>query len=192
MACCQGQYAGAPSCSGHGPHTTRPGASDTRATNSSTTLVFPIPASPATVTSRPRPAAASASSAARSRSSSSRPTNALPPGSWGIMPEPAPSSMFAICHRQCARDGIQWPRPDVAWLIGDLLELGDVAAVDRELESLARTAHEVRMPLYLWLVTTLRASRALLDGRFAEGAARARGARDPPRERADVVRRAGL
>jgi tetratricopeptide (TPR) repeat protein len=57
----------------------------------------------------------------------------------------------------------------LAWLIGDLLELGDVAAVDRELESFARAADQVRMPFYHWAVTTLRASRALLAGRFDDG-----------------------
>jgi tetratricopeptide (TPR) repeat protein len=58
----------------------------------------------------------------------------------------------------------------LAWLIGDLLELGDVAAVDRELESLARASDEIRMPFYRWVVTTTRASRALLAGRFADAA----------------------
>ncbi len=58
----------------------------------------------------------------------------------------------------------------LAWLIGDLLELGDVVAVDRELASLARAADELRMPFYHWVVTTTRASRALLVGRFADAA----------------------
>src|SRR5262249_46767637 len=53
--------------------------------NSSTTRVFPLPASPVTDTSRPWPAAASANSAARTRSSSSRPTKTLPRTSWGSM-----------------------------------------------------------------------------------------------------------
>src|SRR5262249_36329828 len=56
----------------------------------------------------------------------------------------------------------------LAWLIGDLLEVGDVAAVDRELENLARAAGEIAMPFYRWGVTTTRASRALLAGRFAD------------------------
>jgi len=56
----------------------------------------------------------------------------------------------------------------LAWLIGDFLELGDVAAADRELESLARAADELRMPLYRWVVATMRASRALQAGQFSD------------------------
>jgi tetratricopeptide (TPR) repeat protein len=57
----------------------------------------------------------------------------------------------------------------LAWLIGDLLEVGDLAAVDRQLESFARAAAKAREPFYLWAVVTLRATRAIMEGRFAEG-----------------------
>lgn len=56
------------------------------------------------------------------------------------------------------------------WVIRTLLELGEITGVDREIERLAAIAEEVRMPLYLWLATVRRGTRALLAGRFAEGA----------------------
>jgi tetratricopeptide (TPR) repeat protein len=50
----------------------------------------------------------------------------------------------------------------------DLLEIGDVAGVDRELEAHARSARELRRPFDLWLSATCSVMRALLDGRFDE------------------------
>src|SRR5262249_46741424 len=57
----------------------------------------------------------------------------------------------------------------IAWLIGDLMELGDVTAADRELEGLVRATESVRLPFYGWVVEAIRASRALLAGRFGGG-----------------------
>ena len=54
------------------------------------------------------------------------------------------------------------------WHLSDMLELGDIAAVDREFEACSRLAEELRQPYHLWLTTVVRASRALLDGRFEE------------------------
>ncbi|MFI5366306.1 MAG: AAA family ATPase [Candidatus Binatia bacterium] len=50
----------------------------------------------------------------------------------------------------------------------DLLEHGDIDAVDLELDACGRFAGELRQPYYLWYVGTLRAMRVLLDGRFAD------------------------
>ncbi len=50
----------------------------------------------------------------------------------------------------------------------DLMDLGDVAAANVEVETCARLATELRQPYYLWYVTTFRALRAFLDGRFDE------------------------
>jgi tetratricopeptide (TPR) repeat protein len=50
----------------------------------------------------------------------------------------------------------------------DLLEIGDVAAADRDLEAHARAAQELRRPFDLWLSATCGIHRALLDGRFDE------------------------
>ncbi len=44
------------------------------------------------------------------------------------------------------------------------LELGDVAAVDREIRACERTAEALRTPYARWLCAALRAMRALLDG----------------------------
>lgn len=50
----------------------------------------------------------------------------------------------------------------------DLLELGDVAAADAALDTYARRAEEFRQPAYFWLTPMFRATRALMEGRFAE------------------------
>ena len=50
----------------------------------------------------------------------------------------------------------------------DLLELGDILAVDEEIEAYSRVAKELRQPLYLWQIPFFRASRALREGRFQE------------------------
>jgi DNA-binding winged helix-turn-helix (wHTH) protein len=47
-----------------------------------------------------------------------------------------------------------------------LLEIGDLAAVERESEACQRTASELRTPYARWLCAALRAMRALLDGRL--------------------------
>jgi DNA-binding CsgD family transcriptional regulator len=54
------------------------------------------------------------------------------------------------------------------WRIPDLLELGDAAAADADLESCARRAEESRQPLYAWYTQVFRAQQALLAGRLAE------------------------
>jgi hypothetical protein len=50
--------------------------------------------------------------------------------------------------------------------IVDLLELGQVAAVDEEIAEHSRLAEDVRDPVGLWHDVLWRAMRALLDGRF--------------------------
>jgi class 3 adenylate cyclase len=62
------------------------------------------------------------------------------------------------------------------------LGLGEIAAVDADLESYARLAAELRQPQHLWHVPLLRGMRAMIDGRFDEaerlaGEARAAGER---------------
>lgn len=54
---------------------------------------------------------------------------------------------------------------------GAYLALGDVTAADRELDALRLVAAELRQPIEQWFVTWFRASRAIGDGRFAEGEA---------------------
>ncbi len=53
--------------------------------------------------------------------------------------------------------------------IADLLELGEIPAVDQELDAYLRMAEELRQPRYLWYGRLIRATRALLDGRFEDG-----------------------
>ena len=49
------------------------------------------------------------------------------------------------------------------------LEHGDVVATDREIEAWAQIAGELRQPLYLTDLAIWRATRAIMDGRFADG-----------------------
>ena len=55
-----------------------------------------------------------------------------------------------------------------AYRLWSYLELGDVAAVDRELTQYARVAEELRMPEHSWHTYALRGMRVLLDGRIEE------------------------
>jgi eukaryotic-like serine/threonine-protein kinase len=50
-----------------------------------------------------------------------------------------------------------------------LMERGDVAEADRELDAQDRLARELRQPAQLWYGAVSRAMRALFDGRFEEG-----------------------
>jgi hypothetical protein len=55
-----------------------------------------------------------------------------------------------------------------AWLVVDLLERGDRAAVDAQIEAFSAGARQLRQPLYLWQATVWRAMVALLAGRLVE------------------------
>ena len=55
------------------------------------------------------------------------------------------------------------------WRFAALLELGALAAADREIAAYTRRAEEVRQPHYLANASAWRAMRALLEGRFEEG-----------------------
>ncbi|MGH2984880.1 MAG: adenylate/guanylate cyclase domain-containing protein, partial [Solirubrobacterales bacterium] len=69
-----------------------------------------------------------------------------------------------------------------AYKLREFLELGDIAAVDRELSTYARLAEDLRMPQHIWHTFALRAMRAMIDGELGEaeelaGEARRRGER---------------
>ena len=54
------------------------------------------------------------------------------------------------------------------WRIAHLLESGDIAAVDDEVEACRGLASKLRQPYNLWQVATIDATLALLEGRFSE------------------------
>jgi class 3 adenylate cyclase len=54
------------------------------------------------------------------------------------------------------------------WAITNLLEMGDIEAVDRKIEAFARLAEELRQPLLHYNLAIWRAMRALLQGRHDE------------------------
>jgi DNA-binding NarL/FixJ family response regulator len=51
----------------------------------------------------------------------------------------------------------------------DLLEMGDINALDTELEAHRRLAEELRAPYYIWNSLRLRATRAIMGGALVEG-----------------------
>ncbi|MGH2584268.1 MAG: LuxR C-terminal-related transcriptional regulator, partial [Dehalococcoidia bacterium] len=53
-------------------------------------------------------------------------------------------------------------------LLWSLLEQGDVAAADAEIETYARRAEASRLPMSRWTALKLRSIRAQMDGRFAD------------------------
>jgi class 3 adenylate cyclase len=55
--------------------------------------------------------------------------------------------------------------------LANLLGMGDIAEVDRELEIYARLAAELRQPQHLWNVPLLRGMRAMMEGRFEDAEA---------------------
>ena len=55
------------------------------------------------------------------------------------------------------------------WRLFDLIELGDIQAVDRELAVHTQLVEELRQPFYLYIHATCRAMRAIFVGRFEEG-----------------------
>jgi tetratricopeptide (TPR) repeat protein len=55
-----------------------------------------------------------------------------------------------------------------AWLVVDLLERGDRAAVEAQMGTFTALAEELRQPLYLWQAMVWRATVALIEGRLAE------------------------
>jgi DNA-binding CsgD family transcriptional regulator len=56
-----------------------------------------------------------------------------------------------------------------AWRLFDLMELGDIEAVDSQLTIYTRLVEELRHPFYLYVNTSFRAMRAIFAGHFAEG-----------------------
>lgn len=62
------------------------------------------------------------------------------------------------------------------WRLIDLLELGDIAGVDAELEAYAALAHERRQPADLWYLHLFAAMRLLLDGDYERADAESRAA----------------
>jgi tetratricopeptide (TPR) repeat protein len=58
------------------------------------------------------------------------------------------------------------------FLICSLLELGQIEAVDEEIEAMARLVERLRQPAQLWILTHTRAMRALLTGSFDESEGR--------------------
>jgi DNA-binding SARP family transcriptional activator/tetratricopeptide (TPR) repeat protein len=54
------------------------------------------------------------------------------------------------------------------WTVVDLLELGDVAGADIQIDAASALAAVVQRPLYLWWTSLFRCTRAQLSGEFAE------------------------
>jgi DNA-binding SARP family transcriptional activator len=70
----------------------------------------------------------------------------------------------------CARssDDLELELQAHAWLVVDLLESGEIDAVDAQLEAFAAGAERLRQPLYLWNAMVWRAMRMMLAGQLDE------------------------
>ena len=77
----------------------------------------------------------------------------------------AATEVLALAEEADDRETALWARQS---RLADLLEKGDMAAVDAEIKAGARLAGELRQPWYLWWIGWWRAMRALLEGRFEE------------------------
>jgi DNA-binding SARP family transcriptional activator/tetratricopeptide (TPR) repeat protein len=73
------------------------------------------------------------------------------------------------------------------WRLTDLLELGDVAAADAELDAYANLAPRLRRPDYLWRIPMLRGMRELMHGRFGQAERLAQDAREIAERAQDQV-----
>jgi DNA-binding CsgD family transcriptional regulator len=56
-----------------------------------------------------------------------------------------------------------------SWRLFDLMELGDLAAVDVQLGAHRRLAEELHQPFYLYVNVNFQAMRVIFEGRFVEG-----------------------
>ncbi|MEA2624466.1 MAG: hypothetical protein QOD06_511, partial [Candidatus Binatota bacterium] len=55
------------------------------------------------------------------------------------------------------------------WRVMDLLELGDLAGADLDVDAHTRLSEEIRQPFSIWLSVAWKAMRALLEGRYRAG-----------------------
>jgi DNA-binding SARP family transcriptional activator len=69
--------------------------------------------------------------------------------------------------------------------VADLLESGDLPGFDRELDTYAALCHQTPLPAFRWYVPLWRATRATIDGDFAEAQRLAERARTIGREAGD-------
>jgi DNA-binding SARP family transcriptional activator len=69
--------------------------------------------------------------------------------------------------------------------VTDLLEAGDLAGFDRELEAYAALCHEFPLPAFRWYIPLWRATRATINGDFDEATRLAARARDEGRQAGD-------
>ena len=104
------------------------------------------------------------------------------PGDAGLRARRAP--LRAVAARRTSTSGSRWPPScggsprrsgdieleleGAGWTVVDLLELGDVAGADIQIDAAAALAAVVQRPLYLWWTSLFRCTRAQLDGEFAE------------------------
>ncbi len=85
----------------------------------------------------------------------------------GRLPERLSASTSMLTCARAAED-LELELQAHGWLIVDLLEQGDIDAVDAQLEAFAAGAERLRQPLYLWTAAVWRAMRAMLAGRLEE------------------------
>ncbi|MBI1884889.1 MAG: AAA family ATPase [Chloroflexi bacterium] len=75
------------------------------------------------------------------------------------------TEMVRLSEEAGNREGAYWSH--FSCLI-DLLQLGDIAGVDHQIEACTRLAGELRLPTFLCQTKIMSATRAMLDGRFQD------------------------
>lgn len=82
-----------------------------------------------------------------------------------------------MAERAARADEREWETMALVWRASTCLELGRVLDIDRDLARLEELAEVVRAPSHLFRAATMTATRAIMSGRFDEGAAQAEVAR---------------
>ena len=82
-----------------------------------------------------------------------------------------------MAERAERADEREWEMLALVWRASACLELGRVADIDRDLARLTHLAEVVRAPSHLFRAATMTATRAIMAGRYAEGAGLAEVAR---------------
>ena len=85
------------------------------------------------------------------------------------------SEMLALSQRARDRDSALQAQN---FVVCDVLEAGDLAGFDREIEAYAALCHEYPLPVFRWYVPLWRATRAAMNGEFEQAAQLATRARD--------------
>jgi DNA-binding SARP family transcriptional activator len=93
------------------------------------------------------------------------------------------SEMLELAHRAGDRESALQAHN---FRVSDLLETGDIAAFDREIDAYAALCHKLPLPAFRWYVPLWRATRATINGELDTAARLAAQARNQGRQAGDA------